>query len=422
MDIILQLILLLICLILSGFFSCSETALFSLPKSKLRILQEENPHKGGLLVKYLSDSPKLLISILIGNMFVNIFATSNMERLATSLFPGYGLQISILLMTFSIILFGEIIPKVLAVNFSRSLALVVIPYIAFLYKIVTPFRSVLHTLSNKIITKLSTYIASDLRSTHEEIRAMILDSHQEGILFEHERKMIDGVIKLQTLHVKDIMTPRPEMVFFDVNTPKETIFRAMRRGKFSRIPIYESSMDNIIGILYIKDFLIIKGTQNHIKGILRKPYFVPETKFAAQLFHEMREAHSHIAIVVDEYGGVEGLISMEDILEEIFGDILDKKDALLSLKKISPHAIKISGRLSLEDFNEVFKTDIQDDLCVTIGGYLLRKLGRIPCKGEQYTGNDLTYTISLVKKNRIEEIIVTRSVIAKQKRMGKRRL
>jgi CBS domain containing-hemolysin-like protein len=412
----------MICLTLSGFFSCSETALFSLSKSKIKVLQITHPLKGNMLEKYLSDSPRLLITTLIGNMFVNIFATSSMERMATGLLPQYGLQISILAMTFFIILFGEIIPKVLAVNFSVSLALFFIPYVAFFYKIVTPLRSLLYSVSNKVITYISGYIDSDLRSTHEEIRAMILDSHQAGILFEHERRMIDGAIKLQTLHVKDIMTPRPEMVFFDVNASKEAIFKAMRRGKFSRIPIYEGTMDNIIGILYSKDFLLIKGKKANIRDILRKPYFVPETKFAAQLFHEMREAHTHIAIVVDEYGGVEGLISMEDILEEIFGDILDKKDALLSLKKISPHTIKVSGQLSLEDFNEVFKTSLEDDLCITIGGYLLRKLGRIPCKGEQYSENNLLFNISLVKKNRIEEIIVTRIKIPKQKRIGKTRL
>jgi len=251
-------------------------------------------------------------------------------------------------------------------------------------------------------------LSGKLPSSDEEVRAMVLDSHRAGILLEHEKNMIDGIIKLHSLNAKDILTPRSEMVFFDASENPDQIFKAMREGKYSRIPIYDGKMDNIIGVLYLKDILFLKNKDLQLKSILRKPYFVPETKSADQLFHEMRKINVHLAIVVDEYGGVEGVVSMEDILEEIFGDILDKKDALLSMKKISSKSMKISGRLSLDDFNEVFESKLNDDLNVTIAGYIMHKIGKIPKKGEVFVYDGFEFLVAVVKKNRIEEIIVTK--------------
>ena len=409
MDIIFQIIILFCCVFFSAFFSCSETALFSLPKSKIQVLSKTSHKKSLLIKKYLSSAPNLLISILIGNMFVNIFATSITERIATELAPNYGLEIAIISMTLIIILFGEVTPKVLAVNYSEKVSLAVIPFIAKLYKIVAPARIVLFNMSNYIIRHLSKFMLSGkLLSSDEEVRAMVLDSHRAGILLEHEKNMIDGIIKLHSLNAKDILTPRSEMIFFDVNEDTDQIFKAMRKGKYSRIPIYEGKMDNIIGVLYLKDILFLKNRDLQLKSILRKPYFVPETKSADQLFHEMRKINVHLAVVVDEYGGIEGVVSMEDILEEIFGDILDKKDALLSMKKISSKSMKISGRLSLDDFNEIFESKLNDDLNVTIAGYILGKVGKIPKKGEVFTFDGFEFFVAVVKKNRIEEIIVTK--------------
>ena len=304
MDIIFQFIILLLCVLFSAFFSCSETSLFSLPKSKLQVLAKTHPKKAKLLKSYLGNAPNLLISILIGNMFVNIFATSITERLATSIAPQYGLEIAIFSMTVIIILFGEVTPKVLAVNYSEKISLLIIPFISKLYKVVTPARIVLFTMSNYIISHLSKLMLSGkLPSSHEEIRSMVLDSHREGILFEHEKNMIDGILKLHSLNAKDILTPRSEMVFFDVNESPEQIFKAMRKGKYSRIPIYEGKMDNIIGVLYLKDILFLKDKSISLKSILRKPYFVPETKLADQLFHEMRRINIHLAVVVDGIRG-----------------------------------------------------------------------------------------------------------------------
>ncbi|MCD6459442.1 HlyC/CorC family transporter [bacterium] len=409
MDIIFQGTILLFCIFCSAFFSCSETALFSLSKSKLQVLAKKDKKNGALLSEHLSRAPNLLISILIGNIFVNIFATSITERIATSIAPDYGLEIAIVSMSVIIILFGEVTPKIIAVNYSQRVSLAVIPFISKLYKFVTPFRIVLFNLSNYIISRLSKFMLSGkLPSSNEEIRAMLFDSHRAGILLEHEKNMIDGIIKLHSLNAKDILTPRSEMVFFEVSESLEKIFTAMRKGKYSRIPIYEQKMDNIIGVLYLKDILFLKNKNVCIKSLLRKPFFVPETKSADRLFHEMRKINVHLAIVVDEYGGVEGVLSMEDILEEIFGDILDKKDALLSMKRINAKSMRISGRLTIDDFNEVFESNLKDELNVTIAGYLLRKIGRIPKKGEFFLYGGFEFFAAAVKKNRIEEIIVTK--------------
>lgn len=408
MDIILQILGVLLCLCLSAFFSGSETALFSLSKSKLNLIVDEEKPSGRLLLEHLSSSPNLLITILIGNMFVNIFSTSIFERLSSSLFNEYGLHFAIGTMMVIIILFGEITPKLIAVNHSRKISLFVIPYIDFMHKLLTPVRRVLYEMSCLVVSNISKIIDLESDSSYSEVSSMMLDGRKAGVLYRHEREMIEGVIKLQTLRVKEIMTPRTEMVFFEINESKKRIFKAMRKGQFSRIPIFENERDNIIGILYIKDFLFIREKPETIRSILRKPFFVPETKLAVELFKEMRHENTHIAIVVDEYGGVEGIITMEDILEEIFGDILDKKDALLTLKKISPNRMKVSGRLTIDDFNEVFKTAIIDEINITIGGYLLTKFGHIPKKGESITIDNLEFVVSLAKKNRIEEIVVNK--------------
>jgi len=256
-------------------------------------------------------------------------------------------------------------------------------------------------------------MSAEMHSSHEEVKAIITDSHRIGLLLEHEKRMIEGVMKLNSIRVHDIMTPRTEMVAVEENDSVNQIQKKIQNGKVSRIPVYKEQLDNVIGVLYVKDFLMIDKENMKLAGIVRKPYFVPETKLAIELFREMRKAQIHLAVVVDEYGGVEGLITMEDILEEIFGDILDKKDVLLTLKKISPRSMKISGKLSIEDFNEVFSAHINDELNVTIGGFLLTHFGHIPKKGECIVIQGIEFMVTRSKKNRIEEIIVTRKTGSK---------
>lgn len=361
-----------------------------------------------MVARHLQHSSNLLITILIGNMFVNIFSTSLSERLATDLFHGAGLEISIFSMTFLIIIFGEITPKVVAVNYAEHISVFVIPFVHTLYSIVTPLRKVLYHLSDIFIKLLSRFFSTDVHSSYEEISSIVMDSHKYGLIYKHEKQMIEGILKLNTLRARDIMTPRTELIALEVNEPLTKIYNKIQRGKYSRIPVYEKHLDNLIGLLYTKDFLMLHKTEASMRTMLRKPHFVPETKIAVDLFRDMRQLCVHIAIVVDEYGGVAGIISMEDILEEIFGDILDKKDVLLTLKKVSPHAMKISGRLSIEDFNEIFKANIVDDQNVTIGGYLLSHFGHIPQKGECIVAGDIEFMVTRSKKNRIEDIMVTR--------------
>ncbi|RJP59163.1 MAG: HlyC/CorC family transporter [Candidatus Auribacter fodinae] len=412
MDTFFQFLALIICLALSAFFSCSETALFSLSKSTVHVLSGKN-ERGRTIARHLVHAPNLLITILIGNMFVNIFSTSISERIATNLFSSFGLEISIAAMTFLIIIFGEITPKVIAVNNAQTIALFVIPFIDKLYTVLAPIRKILYRVSSFFLQHITRFMSAEMHSSHEEVKAIITDSHRIGLLLEHEKRMIEGVMKLNSIRVHDIMTPRTEMVAVEENDSVNQIQKKIQNGKVSRIPVYKEQLDNVIGVLYVKDFLMIDKENMKLAGIVRKPYFVPETKLAIELFREMRKAQIHLAVVVDEYGGVEGLITMEDILEEIFGDILDKKDVLLTLKKISPRSMKISGKLSIEDFNEVFSAHINDELNVTIGGFLLTHFGHIPKKGECIVIQGIEFMVTRSKKNRIEEIIVTRKTGSK---------
>jgi putative hemolysin len=401
-----------ICLLLlcSFFFSGSETALFSLSSLKIKHLQKEKGHKGVLIARLLANPRGLLISILLGNIFVNILSSTLADSLIRSVIPGgRGTLLAIITMTFAILVIGEITPKTIAIQYAERVSLLVAPVISAIDKLVRPVRRVFRAVSDAVITAVSGHIPiADHHITEEEIKTAIGVGVREGVVDSQEKEMIHGVLSFADKNVNDIMRPRQEITAFEINDSLANIEDVIRKHEYSRLPVYDEEFDNITGILYAKDLLraLRESKETEIRSMLRPAYFVPENKPALSLFREFRKKRIHMAIVVDEYGGVSGLITLEDMIEEIIGEIRDKDDTEPMHKELSPGVYRIKARLEIEEFNNLLGVDIADENNVTIGGFLISRIGSIPPVGFSHKYGGLLFTVSQAERNRVDELIV----------------
>jgi putative hemolysin len=396
----------------SFFFSCTETTLFSLSSFQVKKLQRGHPNRGSLVAHLLGNPRRLLISILIGNMFVNILSSTLGESLMRFLHPGAeGTLYAILIMTFAILVVGEVTPKTIAIRCNTRFAPYVAPIINVIGTIEYPVRRVVRIVSDKIISLFTPTIPpTETAITEDEIKTAIRIGSREGVVGPQEKEMIQGVFDFASRRVGAIMKPRKEIVAFDLRHPLREIEQAIRTREYSRIPIYDKALDNIVGILYAKDLLRAIGLSPgaDLTPILRPAYFVPETKTAASLLREFKRRKTHIAIVVDEYGGVSGLITLEDLLEEIIGEISDKGDTAPLYQKLDERSFRVNARMELGAFNQLLGSSLKDQHSATIGGFLVSQIGIIPPEGYRFSYGDLQFIISAAEKSRIREIIVSR--------------
>ena len=395
----------------SFFFSCAETTLFSLSGFQVKKLQRAHPSRGTLIAHLLGNPRRLLISILIGNMFVNILSSTLGESLMRFLHPGAeGTLYAILIMTFAILVIGEVTPKTIAIRCNMRFAPYVAPIINVIGMVEYPVRRVVRIVSDRIITLFTPTIPpTETAITEEEIKTAIRIGSREGIVGPQEKEMIQGVFDFASRRVGAIMRPRKEIVAFDLRHPLREIEQAIRTREYSRIPIYDKTLDNIVGILYAKDLLrstcLSPGAD--LTPLLRPPYFVPETQTAAALLREFKRRKTHLAIVVDEYGGVSGLITLEDLLEEIIGEIRDKGDTAPLYQKLDERSFRIDARMELGPFNQLLGSALKDQRNATIGGFLVSRIGIIPPEGYRFSYGDLRFIVSAAEKSRIREIIVS---------------
>ncbi len=321
-----QLITLTALILLSAFFSGSETALFGLSKIRVKRLQLENRPNSKLLAQLLNRPTTLLISILIGNMLVNIFASSSASVLATRLFGEKGLSISIGVMTFLILIFGEIAPKSIAIGNPEKFSLRVVPYIDVFSRTVFPLRKILQIITDFFVKRFSATFKLKKQSPHyteEELKKAIHMGRRAGVFDLDEENMFRGVFEFGDKKAKDVMRARKEIIAFELNTPLDRIKRVVRSNELSRIPIYVNKLDNILGILYAKDLIVASERGDwDLKEILRKPLYVSRDMKLDDLFRELRTKRTHMALVSDE-GKLVGLATLEDLLEEILGEIKD---------------------------------------------------------------------------------------------------
>lgn len=396
-----QIAVIFLALFLSAFFSGTETALFSLPKLRLQTLIKTQHH--GKFFSVLLHSPrKLLITILISNMLVNIFSTTLAEPFLKDVFGlHFGIFrveiVAIVIMTFAILIIGEILPKAIAIKKNESIAVFVAPYIWFFYKTASPIRSLVERLSDAFIMGVENHwpwLKKSI-STKEELEHFIDTAIEQGILSETEQEFLDGFIDLVEKRVREIMTPRDEMEVINQDMPLADVMQFLEKSNHSRIPVYKDDRDNIAGILYVKDFLTERfaGPPDFDwRTLLRAPYYIPESKNAYQLFKDFKEKRIHIAIVVDEYGSVSGLITLEDIIKELI-TLPSGEEQKPDIRKVDDHTFILSARYPLEDFAEQFEIDIQQQDSVTVGGFLLDMLGRLPVKGEKIDWGNYRFII-----------------------------
>lgn len=404
-----QIVFLAILLMLSAFFSASETAVMSLSKIRLRHLQEQNvPHADA--VGRLVDQPnKFLGSILVGNNLVNIGASAIATVLFTKYFGVSGAAIATAVMTVLILVFGEITPKSLAAANSESFSLKLAKPLSFIIWLFTPVTMIIMTITNGLSRLIGG--RQDLSGkpfiTQEELKTMVNVSHEEGVLEGDERKMINNVFAFGDSQAKDVMTPRTDMVALNDEATYDEMLALFQSEQYSRVPVYHDTPDTIVGVIYVKD-LILKGVTPdnfNIHEILREPYFTYEFKRTAELFDDMRQKHLPVAIVLDEYGGTSGVVTMEDLVEEIVGEIADEydlHDEVIEVIKEDEYIVDGAARIDL--VNELIGTRIESEDFDSVGGYVIGEVGGLPQEGDTLTIDGVSFEVEKVEKNRIESL------------------
>ena len=409
-SILIQTIVLLILLIASGFFSASETSLMSLSKIRLRHMQEEGVKGAKLVANLIEDSNKLLSSILIGNNVVNIAATSISTALFTSLIPGAsGVAIATAVMTVLVLLFGEITPKTIASNNSEKVAIFVSRPIKIIIFILRPVVWVFNLVTNVIFKLLGIKDKGNKPYiTEEELKTMVNVSHEEGVLEIEERQIINNVFQFGDMQAKEAMVQRLDMIAINSEDKYEEIIDMFKNEKFSRMPVYNESIDDIIGILNIKDIIFLSDEEIEafdINNYIREPFFTYEFKKITQLLEEMKKEKSQIAIVVDEYGGTSGLITIEDLVEVIVGDIEDEYDEEdEEIEVIKEDEYIVDGSIKITDVNELIGVRLESEEFDSIGGYIIGFLRRLPEENEVIEVDNIRFCIESLDKNRIKKV------------------
>ncbi|HLR21995.1 MAG TPA: hemolysin family protein [Tissierellaceae bacterium] len=408
-DSLWKIVTLIICLALSALFSASETALMSL--SKIRVKQMvENKEKGADRVnKLLSDPNKLLGAILIGNNVVNVGASSLMTSLAIEIFGNTGVGIATGIMTLLILIFGEITPKSLAAQNSEEVSLKLSSFVQFVMVILTPVNFILSKITNFMIKILGGDIhASQPFITQEELKTIVGVSYKEGVLEGEEKDMIYNVFDFKDSQINDLMITRTEMTAIDVELPYEEIIHIISKEQYSRIPVYEDTMDNIIGILYLKDLLFLQGKKEgefNLRKYIRMPHFTYEFKSTKDLFKEMRTNRIHMVIVIDEYGGTEGIVTMEDLIEKIVGDIEDEYDKEIDdIEVVEKDEYIVNGNVRIDEINKLIGTHIESEDFDTIAGFVIGLIDKIPEIGEVIEYENIKFIIESINRNRIKKI------------------
>ncbi len=401
-----QLIILFILLLLSAFFSSAETALTTVNKIRIRTLAEDGNRRAETVLRVTDDSGKMLSAILIGNNIVNLSAASLTTTLAYS-FGGSMVAFASGILTLLILLFGEITPKTMATIHSEKMSLLYAPVISIFMKLMTPVIFVINGLSIGILFLLRVDPnAKNTAMTENELRTIVDVSHEDGVIESDEREMINNVFDLGDARAKDVMVPRVHVTFADVNSTYDELLAIFREDKYTRLPIFEDTTDNVVGTINMKDLLLYDSTTEfHIQDFLREAYFTYEYKSISELLVEMRQASFNIAIVLDEYGETAGLITLEDILEEIVGEIHDEYDENEEdfIQEVDEREYIVEGSINLDELNDRLELDLNSDEYDSLGGFIIERLDRLPEAGDSIcTDEGIHMVVERLDKNRIE--------------------
>ncbi len=408
-----ELLALIALLFLSAFFSGSEIALFSSNKIRIRKLMEEG-NKSAEVVNWLLEHPnRLLATILVGNNIVNISATVLATSLAINLFGSTGLGIATGAMTFLILVFGEITPKGFAAKNAERIALIVARPMYLLVNLLFPLVRFLTMLTNFMIKaiggepkEVSPFI------TEEEIKMLVEMGEEEGVIEREEKEMINSVFEFGDKNAREVMIPRISMDAIDVNSTLEEALKAALKTRHSRLPVYEGSMDNIVGMLHSKDLLHYireRRYESTVREILRPVHYVPENKRLDDLLKEFQKTKTHMAIVVDEYGGTAGLVTLEDILEEIVGEILDEYDAVeTNIQVLDERTALVEAKTSVGEVNEALSINLPEDEFDTLGGLVFNRFGKVPAPGDKVEIDGITLLVEKMRGRQIAKVKIVK--------------
>jgi len=409
-----QIILLVILIVLSGFFSASETALTAFKATNLGDFEGKHEKIAKRLKKWLKDPNEMLTAILIGNNIVNILASSIATVTVSSIVKsGNAVAIATGIMTLVVLIFGEITPKVIAKNNPKQVSAFVITVIYYMSIILKPFIWILIAITKFIGRVLGIDIKDEnLMFTTEEFKAYVEVGEAEGSIDEEEREMIHSIMDLGETSAKEVMTPRTSILMLAQDQTVEDVWDEVVESGYSRIPIYGESIDHIEGVLYAKDLLAIAredSLDKPLSELIREAYFVPETKPIIDILEDFREKHVHMALAVDEYGGIVGLVTIEDLIEEIVGEIQDEYDQEEEeeIKKLDINTYKVDAMINLEDLNEdlEIKLPISEDY-ESLGGYINDELGRLAEVGDEINVEDVNIKVVSMDNRRVEKVVL----------------
>ncbi len=413
-EILYYLVLLFICLLLSAFFSSSETAFISLQRFRLEHMVNTEVKGAKRVARMIRQPEKLLSTILLGNNFVNTAAAALGTVVAISLWPEHGVIIATVVVTVLLLVFSETTPKTIATRYAERLAILFARPIEMVSWLLTPFVVTLSWIASGITRLLGGEPLHRSLVSEEEIRAMISAGHKEGTVEEDEAEMLHNVFDFGNRPVREAIVPRTEVVWVEKGTKLADLLSIYAESPLSRFPVYEDNMDNVVGILSVKDVLmaLAKGNINNesaIDDLIRPAYFTPESKRISELFTEMRDRNYRMAVVVDEYGGTAGIVSLSRLVEEIVGPVGDElAGAEKEYEAINEHTFQIDGGMRIEEANEEMGLELPEGEYETVAGFVFDLLGHIPKPGEKLRYKDLKIVITEMRGVKIEKILLTK--------------
>ena len=406
-----QAVAILILIALSSFFSSAETAMTTVNKIRIQSLAEQGNKRAVILEKIISNSPKMLSTVLIGNNIVNMSVSSLMTTLTIKILGNAYVGITTGILTLLILIFGEITPKNLATIHAEKLSLAYSRIIYGLMILLTPVVFIVNKITEGVLVIL--HVNPDEKAnamTEHELRTLVNVGEKDGVIENEEKQMIYNVFDFGDSTAKDVMIPRIDMTFIDINFSYDELMAVFSEDMHTRFPVYEDNTDNVIGIINMKDLLVYpKDKPFSIRNILREPYFTYEYKSISELLVEMRQASFNIAIVLDEYGETAGLITLEDILEEIVGEIHDEYDENEEdfVQEVSEREYIIEGSMNLDDLNDRLDLDLNSEEYDSLGGFIIERLDRLPEAGDSIvTEEGIRMVVEKLDKNRIEKVHV----------------
>lgn len=411
---IMEIIALVVLILLSAFFSSAETSLTTANKHRLRSLAEEGNKAAKKVLKLVENPSKMLSAILIGNNVVNISSSALATTLTTKLFGNEYIGISTGILTLVVLLFGEITPKTLATLYSEKLSMIYIYVIGPLTVILTPVIWIVDRLGNIIffILRIDRDKAQNTM-TEGELRTIVDVSMEDGVIEKEEKSMINNVVDFGDSKAKDVMIPRADMAVVSVDADYGEVFKTFKEDHYSRLPVYDDNKDSVIGILYFKDlFFYYEGKNGDLKNtfsvrdVMREPFFVYEYQKTSSIMAEMRSRFISLAIVLDEYGSAVGLITLEDLLEEIVGEIRDEfdMDELKNVTKIDENRFEVDASMKLTDLEDQLGIVLKSEDYDSLGGYVIELLDHLPVEGETVMKDGITFTVISMDKNRIDRV------------------